>query len=244
MSKGLILIIIGIILILLVLFSHKEIKKSDIYDYNDIKKHLKTGDIILFSIKSHKNLIENFKYFTRTKLVGSEYGHVGLIVRINDKIYVLECTDSGHTGDEFALHQNNGIGGIRMIDFDILSKEYIKKGATHYGIKFISQEIPLDVIKNNLKKYQNKTFENKAILTFLAIIDEGLSHEFATELSKNMCNKDKIMCSDFVHDILNESGVLKDYPSKIFWPQLFERPIFNNLQKIKYTDKVYKFIID
>ena len=67
-----------------------------------IKSKLKSGDIILFACKKHNSIFNHLIYNSRTKFVGSEYGHGGLILRINNKLYVLECTHHTHVGHPWA----------------------------------------------------------------------------------------------------------------------------------------------
>ncbi|AGC01986.1 hypothetical protein H012_gp474 [Acanthamoeba polyphaga moumouvirus] len=240
------IIIIGLIfLILFIIFIYILNKKTNTneieYNYKDIRKYLKTGDIILFSCKKHENFLDELQYFSRTTLLGSEYGHVGLIMRENDKIYVVECTDNNHTGDYYAWRQNNyKKGGLRIIDLDILLKEYYKSHMGAYGIRFISEPIPNHIFLDKIKKYYNMTFESKLTLFTLAFIDICISHDLSSELADFFADKNKLMCSEFTHDILHRCGILKSYPSKIFWPHLIDNKLFDSLHNSKYSE-LYKF---
>jgi len=49
----------------------------------------------------------------------------------------------------------------------------------------------------------------------------------------------EMMCSEFVHNFLNRSGVLGDYPSKLFMPYYIEDDKrFKKLEIVKYSDIV------
>ncbi|QGR53978.1 hypothetical protein [Moumouvirus maliensis] len=240
------IIIIGIIFfILFIIFIYILNKKTSSdeleYNYTDIRKYLKTGDIILFSCKKHENILDELQYFSRTTLLGSEYGHVGLIMRENDKIYVVECTDNNHTGDNYAWRKNNyKKGGLRIINLDVLLKEYYKSHLGAYGIRFISEPIPNDIFLDKIKKYYDMPFESKFTLFALAFVDICISHDISSELSNILADKNKLMCSEFTHDILYRCGILKPYPSKIFWPYLIDNELFDSLHDSKYS-KLYKF---
>lgn len=76
-----VIIILVVSLLLIYFVNKKPIINTQIENYSDIKDKFKTGDIILFSCRKHNTFIDEIKYFSRTKLIGSEFGHVGLILR-------------------------------------------------------------------------------------------------------------------------------------------------------------------
>ena len=48
-----------------------------------------------------------------------------------------------------------------------------------------------------------------------------------------------MMCSEFVHSLLNRCGALKDYPSKVFAPYYLQDPVrFKQLEIVSYSDIV------
>ena len=148
MLKVISIITILIIIILVFLYiksnqksldSYQNIGSYPTYKYADIKNKLKTGDIMLFSYKKHQSKIHEIFYYCRTKLLGSEYGHVGIVIRDNDKLFLLECTDSDHIGNNKSFHFNNyGKGGVRIIELETLLKEYENGYMGIFGVKFIS----------------------------------------------------------------------------------------------------------
>lgn len=219
-------------------------KNEVIYQYQDIKLKLKTGDIILFSCKKHQSFTSEIKYFCRTTLLGSEYGHVGIILKSNNKLYVVECTSNPHTGRQYAYHLNNyNQGGVRIIDLEILLKEYYRDNTGEYAVKFIEKEIPNSHIFNNINKFKNMIFEHRLLLLFLGFIDTCISHNLAIYLSNILPENNTLMCSEFMHRLLCDCGILEEYPSKLFWPHTVNNKIFEDLEIIKYS-KPYKFTLD
>ena len=238
------IIILFVVLIIFILYILLFIKKPDqykydpLYNYQDIRKNMNTGDIILFSFKKNNNsLYKSLGYYVRTELIGSEYGHVGIIVRDKEKLFVLECVSNDHCSDSKATYLNNyGQGGIRIIDLDTVLKDY--EGL--YAIRFISKEIPYQTIMDKLEEYVDITFQDKKKIFILGFADVCISHNLSKKIL-SMTKERKIMCSGFVHHILNKCGALKDYPSELFWPHLItDDNIFDPLQIIKYS-KIYKF---
>lgn len=236
------IIIIAILIILLYLYlKGKTADDSAKYVYNEIKEHLKTGDIILFSCKSHGSMADKGAYLLRTKFLGSEYGHVGLIVRTDNDIYLIECTDKKHTGEKHAhLLNKSGKGGIRIIQFDKLIEEYYQENAAVFAVMSISKRLPNDLILNQFYKYDHYIFEDKKILFTLAAVDIVSSPDTANNLLQSMRTKnnernEKMMCSEFVYDILYRCGVVHYYSPKIFWPHHFTNGKLQNLTKYPYT---------
>lgn len=239
------LIIIFLIIIIILAWIRNNIKNNEgntaVYKYQNIKKYLKTGDIILFSCNKHNNKFDGITYYCRTMLLGSEYGHGGIVIRDGDKLFVLECTDIGHICEKDAVYLNNyNRGGIRIIDMDILLKEYHNMYQGHYGVRFITEEIPNTDLIKYLSDYKNVIFENKKILFLLALSDIFISHDTARYLTK-FSSKDRMMCTEFVHSILYKCGVFKYYPSKLFWPHIINDEQFKQLEKIKYSN-IFKFV--
>jgi hypothetical protein len=51
--------------------------------------------------------------------------------------------------------------------------------------------------------------------------------------------KNEMMCSEFVHSMLNRCGALADYPSKVFAPYYLEdSAVFKKLELVEYSDIV------
>lgn len=245
MSRKLIIIILIILILILVcvLFLVEDNDSEPIYRYEDIKKKLKTGDIILFSCKKHGSFINKIIYACRTNIVGSQYGHAGIIIKDpQGKLYIVESCDHNQCSGQHAHHLNkHKKGGVRIIDTDIILKEYYKKYEGIYAVKFISSEIPYEKFMEKLNKYKNIIFQNRDTLSLLVITDLIISHTLATKIA-NKCDNNEMICTEFLHSLLYDCKVLKDYPSKIFWPHLITSKIFDDLENVKYS-KPYKFIV-
>lgn len=261
--SSIILLVLVFALILIVVYLRSRPRSVNdngiIYDYRrNIRHKLKTGDIILFSSKENGSVFDKIKYWSRTKLLGTEYGHVGLILK-NPKtgeLFLLECTDYMHTADDEAIHLNNyNRGSVRIINLDTLIDKYYQQQMGIFSVKFIEKEIPYNLIMNKLREYKDVIFEDKWKLVFLATTDLLISHDFAkkltsspnssTDIIKHFRSNNryrKMMCAEFVHEILYRCGALKAYPSKLFWPHIYTSAFFKELEIIKFT-KQYKFTV-
>jgi hypothetical protein len=236
--------LILVLILAYVLFMLENDDNEPMYHYSDIKKKLKTGDIILFSCKQHGSFFNRVEYSSRTNIVGSMYGHAGIIIRKkNGEVYIVEVCDYDQCGGEHAKHLNNyNQGGVRIIKLDIILNEYYKEYKGTYAVKFISKEIPYLEIMEKLKRYKHITFQPRKTLLFLAIVDIFISHSLANSLAKK-CDQDKMICTEFLYNLLCDCNVLKNYPAKLFWPHLITNQVFDELENIKYS-KPLKFIID
>ncbi len=242
-GKLLIVILIIILVWIIVFVGPNKLHQIDFYD--KIKDKFKTGDILLFSCKKHSNPLKHVEYYMRTNLLGSIFGHVGIILRENDNLYMVECTDIGHIGEKHAHYINNQKkGGVRIIKLEYLLKKYRKNYGGIFGVRFISEAIPNDIFFRELNKFKNKIFEDKKVVSLLAFTDICVSHGVATNFSKKFSDNDKIICSQFAYELLYQCGVVKDYQSQLFWPHLFDDGrIFDNLQIVPYSP-INGFIIN
>lgn len=253
------IILFIIILVGLYLLTRPPSDKDDqiMYDYfTDIRPKLKTGDIMLFSSKKiNGNFLDELSYKSRTTFLDTEYGHVGLVVKnpVTGQLYMLECTDHMHTADDKAVHLNNyKRGGIRIIDLDTLLKRYQSENAGIFAVKFIKHEIPYHLIMDNLHEYCNVIFDQKWKLVVLAVTELMVSHNLAVKLSgrptgilakSNLNSKyRRMMCSEFVHEILYRCRVAKPYQSKLVWPHVYTLSTFRDMVNVKFS-KQYKFSI-
>jgi hypothetical protein len=221
----------------------KEVYNGPIYKYDDIKKYLKTGDIILFTCQYFGSFFMELEYILRTKMLGSVYGHAGIVIKKNNgKIYIVEVSNYDHCGFEKAHYLNKfNRGGVRIINLETILKMYYKEYRGFFAVKFISQEIPYSKIMQKLKKYKNITFKSTRSIITLALTDILISHSLAEKISNSLSNNEMI-CTEFLYILLYDCNVLKHYPPKLFWPHLIETSIFDKLENIKYS-ALYKFVI-
>lgn len=248
MIKNILIFLIILIIIFLLYILTLDTYKNSRYDhklrllkYNDIKHTFKTGDIILFGYKADGNIFEKILYLFRTKFVGCDFGHVGMIVRFGDQMYLLETVSNIHDAEDKAIHLNNKKnGGARFIKLDTIIKEYRKNHDACFGVKYIEKEIDNNLIFNILKKYKHKEFPNRFILSLMYIIDIFTNGSIRNSLN-NVFDNNVSTCSEFVYDILCDANILKrTHPSKLFWPHHLNNKYFHELCKIKYS-KTYEF---
>jgi hypothetical protein len=207
------------------------------YDYNNIKKKFKTGDIIMFSYGRYRSLLEELGYLSRTKLFGTIYGHIGIVLREGNKLYLIECTSSNHTAKKYAYTLNNeNRGGVRIIDLDILIREYHDEEKGIFAVKFADKEIPNKLIMCVLEKYGNVIFENIPKIA-LFVVANFISNKFSKKLAKTADNN-RMTCSEFAYELLYQCGYVEKYQSKLIWPHLFSNGQFDKLTKIKYSKPI------
>ena len=61
------------------------------YKYENIKPQIKTGDIILMSLRKYSSRNEKFQHYVQTIFAGEKYAHVGIIIRKNNKLYTVRA---------------------------------------------------------------------------------------------------------------------------------------------------------
>ena len=242
----LLIILICIILfvsVYLIKFSDNDIEPF--YDYNDIKPRLKTGDIIFFTYRKFDSVINNVCYKIRTNTLNTIYGHVGIIYRNNNKIYIVESCNSDQCGYSYAKSLNNKKkGGIRIIDMDLYLNDYSEIYHGMFAVKFISKEIPSDIFLKSLHKYKDAIFPSSkdfSRIFLIAAIDLFVSNNMALSMTNNLKN-DTIICTEAVYQLLNDCGVLKKYSRKMIWPNFFTHNKFNSMLTNGYSfSNLHKF---
>ena len=60
------------------------------YLYSEIKKEIKTGDLIAWDSPKYSSLL-TFVLFLYQKITGTLYTHVGIVVKIGGRLYVVEA---------------------------------------------------------------------------------------------------------------------------------------------------------
>lgn len=240
----LILLIMFVILLSYVAICTPKYKESVMYKYDDIKQRLKTGDILLFSCNNNISTIWKMVYKFRENLVGSKFGHAGLIIKCrNGKLYVLECCNYDHCAAELSHHFNNyNKGGARMVELDTLLKVYNSEYGGSFGVKFISKAIPNSLIAKHLKKYKKTIFQNLGVVIITALLDILVSNKLALKFVQNY-DPNKMTCTEFMYNILRDCNILKDYPAKTFWPHTIVNGTINEIENINYSN-IYEFGID
>ena len=214
-------------------------KDRPIVPFEHIRDRARTGDVILFHKTTRNGLLESLEIDVLSPLVfpETEFRHCGIIVRKNGELHVMECADQLHSGHDDATYMTKGTG-IRLVPIEPLLAAYNRdNGDPHFGIKYISDEIPAAKVQSALKEYGSVNYLkiHKVLYVFLShlLLPRRVHEKVAKSLSHEM------MCSEFVHSFLNKCGVLKDYPSKLFMPYYIEDSgLFKNLELVKYSDIV------
>ena len=221
-----------------------ESKKPNITTlYDDIKNNFNTGDIILFTCYNHNDLIDRIVYNCRTKLVGTNYGHSGIILKTDKNIYVIECCGYDQCGFNRAKYLSNKKknGGIRLIKlYDLLLIYHYKYNAS-FSVMHTSAPIDNNLLINKLNKYIDIDFQQKSILLLLAVTDIFISNEIAKLMAVKIDDK-KMICTEFTYKLLEDCGIFKPYPSKLFWPHTFANIKFYDLLNVSYSEPI-KFVI-
>lgn len=240
MNTFLLITVLILLLIYIIIFIRRQYPVQ-IYNFWNIRHIFKTGDIILFSCEKSPSFLTGVKHFLRKYILDAEYGHVGVVIKKNKKLFVIECVDATYDKNLDAHRYNkSGKGGIRISELEKVLARYHKKYNGTFMVRFISKEIPNNIIMDRVQKIRDKIFETNNNILILGFIDLCISHELAEYFADMKANNNRLTCGEFVHKLLYDCDVLHDYKSKICWPHIFIGNTFNNMQKIKYSD-LYKF---
>jgi hypothetical protein len=214
-------------------------ERQQLSDFNEIRAKAKTGDIILF----HKTRRKGFMDVVELDLVSpmlfgqTEFRHCGIIVKRDDELFVVECADKFHSGHSKASYLKQG-KAVRLIPLETALDEYTRdNGTAHFGIKHIAQEIPLRTLYTVLEQHAGIGYLRRhktAQVLFSNRFFPRAVHRRIVDAYKN-----EMMCSEFLHSVLNKCQVLKDYPSKLFVPYYISNSaVFQTLEIVKYSDIV------
>jgi len=225
--------------------NNKVSNKQNMLKYSDIRHKLKTGDIICFSTTRFNTILDKLFYHVRATIFNFDFSHAGIVLKINDVLYLIEASRHTYVGNNHAIHLNNKKnGGVRIVNLDRLLYEHYNKAKSHFGIKFISKEIDNNILLNQLNNYTNKCFHNKLQLSPLILIYMLFPDEISTILGKYYSSlvSNHIMCTEFIHNILYNLHILKEYPSIMFWPMHLNDESFKKYEIVKYSP-MYNFSI-
>jgi hypothetical protein len=214
-------------------------QRQQLADFNEVRAKAKTGDIILFHKTSRNGLMDVLELdLVSPVLFGqTEFRHCGIIVKRDDELFVVECADEFHSGHSKATYLTQG-KAVRLIALETALCEYTRdNGNPHFGIKYIAHEIPLRTLYTALEQHAGisylKRHKTAQVLFSHAFFPRALHHRIANAY------KNEMMCSEFVHSVLNKCHVLKDYPSKLFVPYyIANSAVFQALEIVKYSDVV------
>ena len=214
-------------------------KRHPTVSFADVRDRLKTGDIILFHKTARSGFIDSLEldFVSPVFFRANEFRHSGIIVRNDDDVKVLECAEERHSGYSQASYPTGGTG-IRLVPLEALLDAYTQdNGKPHYGVRFIDSEIPADLVYDALSGYGPVGYlkMQRSIPLFLTkFILPGRIRRRVLDAFRH-----EMMCSEFVHSILNRCGALADYPSKLIAPYSIEDDgFFRRLARVQFSDIV------
>ena len=214
-------------------------KRHPTVSFADVRDRLKTGDIILFHKTARSGIIDSLEldFVSPVFFRANEFRHSGVIVRHDDDVKVLECAEERHSGYSEASYPTGG-SGIRIVPLESLLDAYTRdNGRPHYGVRFIDSAIPTETVYDALSGYGPVAYlkMQRSIPLFLTqFFLPGRIRRRVLDAFRH-----EMMCSEFVHSILNRCGALADYPSKLIAPYSIEDDsFFRRLARVPFSDIV------
>ena len=220
-------------------FNQKYYTKSAIDVLNFVRK-ANTGDILLFKYYAKKNFIQR-------KILGSEYNHISLVIKNNNKMQLYDC-----------IQDNN----IRLLDFvDCLSMMWnlgFKKVAWR-KLNINIEDMENYIQEYNIDKYENidmyqldKISANEIKKKFYQIINQKLENfinmnrnaKYEFSICKYLCNskevknnidlsrKKKYFCSELIASIYMYCNIME----KKFDPSTYLPKDFTEKGKIEFIN--------
>ncbi|HEX6576492.1 MAG TPA: hypothetical protein VF042_16105, partial [Gemmatimonadaceae bacterium] len=150
----------------------------------------------------------------------NEFRHCGLVVRRDDEVSVVECTQPRHTGREHATYPAGG-SAIREVKLEHLLESYTRdNGIPHFAVRHIPHEISADDLMSTAKSFGPVQYlEGTRSLPLYAasLLLPGAAVSRLIDSHSGF-----MMCSEFVHGVLAKLGALRGARSKVFPPYIFE----------------------
>ena len=211
-------------------------KRHPTVAFADVRDRMKTGDIILFHKTARSGFIDSLELDFVSPLFfrANEFRHSGIIVRHGDEVMVLECAEESHSGYSLASYPTGGTG-IRAVSLEALLAAYTRdNGDPHFGVRFISSEIPASRVYEVLDGYGPVRYLRMQRSIPLFLTKFFLPGRIRASLLDAF--RQEMMCSEFVHSILNRCGALADYPSKLLAPYSIEDDaFFRKLERVPFS---------
>ena len=183
-------IIVSVVFLLDSWYIDTEMLQTPMVSYEKLEKIANTGDLVIF----RWNVIDiGFRLF-------SKYSHVGMIVRHNDKLYILE------THPKETLKPDVDDSGVHLYCLKKRLEEYNGEYYfTQFKTSLSTRENMRSHIIKNLKRYKNdipfdNNFRNIFVLNFFCNL-------FGIKLPKRKA----MFCSEFIATVLDECNVYKHH---------------------------------
>jgi hypothetical protein len=218
-------------------------KRHDTVTLQDVRKNLKTGDIILFHKTTRSGLLDTLEldFVAPLFFTENEFRHSGIVVRRGDALSVVECTEEFHSGHAHAVYPTGG-GGIREVPLEPLLDDYTRdNGDPHFGVRLIGKEIAADVMMASVKEIGPVSYlraSRSAGLFLSSFLLPRATHKRLTALFAG-----EMMCSEFVHSVLARCGALREYPSKIFAPYIIENSHLFERHDLAGYSGIVRFVV-
>lgn len=189
--------------------------------YEEIRKQLKTGDILLFSGKG--GISDGIKFFTL-----SRYSHVGMVYRLShtlDPQDTLFCWESTTLSDLKDADSGKLTKGVQRVE---LSERLERCFARGYEISVRPLSMPLTeqmvlALNNFRHQVSGRPYEKDKIELLKAAYD-GLFGDNKEELSS-------LFCSELVAEAYQKMGLLNEkIPSNEYIPKDFSNEKHLNLE--------------
>lgn len=214
-------------------------KQHEILAFEAVRGALRTGDIILFHKTTRSGLADAIEldFVSPLFFPATEFRHSGIIVREHGELFVLECAEPRHSGYSVATYPTGG-NGVRLVPLEPLLDAYTRdNGDPHFGVKHVSREIPAARIHEVVQSYGPVDYlrmQRSLPLYLTRFLLPGRVRKALLHACRH-----EMMCSEFVHSVLNRCGALADYPSKLLAPYSIENSrFFRRLELVPYSEIV------
>ncbi len=191
-----------IMFVLMNLIRNSVLKKYKPVNYEDIQHTLKTGDILLFGYSEPRIA----SYLTKIATL-SPWSHVGLVCRVNDRLYVCEFTSKKEKA---------------IANFQPLRKVLNEYDGT-IAVIAVEKKIPYHIINKHFVSYRRKRFAPWYV-GLLYIITHLLN-------IKMIDDRPYGHCSMFVSKVFQDAGLINCNDCFFVTPASYDR----NDYKIKYS---------
>lgn len=173
------------------LYIDNEMNNTPTIKYKNLYKNVKTGDLIIY----RWNTVDvGFRMF-------SKFSHVGMIVKKNKKLYLLETHPDENTNKK-DKKSNDGVHLYllknRIEDYD--GECFIAKLNPKYDTKYITNNII-----NNLKEYKKIPFD----ASFRDLFVYNYLKNLITPFDVTVPNKESMFCSEFIGHILYKTDIYR-----------------------------------
>jgi len=174
-----------------------------------------SGDLILFRIGCHSTTQSFLKYFFRTDLYGSPWGHVAMVYRdqMTHKLYLLEFRNTANTmfTDYLQRFSNKECQKIELKPF---LEQYNYQHHAYFAVRKLSKPINNYLLDQLFHRCQDYRFRPWKDFAYIFMLPKSMH-------PKDIQNR-KMHCTEFIADTLIKTGVFRgDKPSYMYAPKHF-----------------------